>query len=260
MPKKLTESIYDLIPPAPERRIKRLKYKSKYPSKLSPSCSTFTTGQVSSANHGGLYEAAESRSAKLPSSSFGPHKLPATSKQLKTKKVKYKKGLLKPPLPSMFPVHGLETEKNFVIANAINNMLSEPKKRQVEKSSHSWKHENFGKIPEYLVEIKEQVEEEDRQIQRLSRESLKNEQKEIVTRGNHSFTILPDAQRQNMLRTLKEKHTTVMHGYQKLTHKSVLSCISEQLNKENFEKQLEQLETDIKLLSKETVIIQKEKS
>jgi hypothetical protein len=64
----------------------------------------------------------------------------------------------KPPVVSRAdkPICGLTTTKNFVIANAVENMLAEPKK--VESRQVDWLHkEDFGKVPEYLQHVKAQV-------------------------------------------------------------------------------------------------------
>jgi len=130
-------------------------------------------------------------------------------------------------------------------------MLSEPKKMTIEKAPRSWKHESFGKIPEYLADIKEQIQEEEREIQKEHSESLKRQQNE------ESFAVLPEEERLNLIQSLKEKHSAMMHEYQKLTHKTVLSCVSELAHKERFEEGLEMLENSLKKLSKKNVIIQK---
>jgi hypothetical protein len=63
------------------------------------------------------------------------------------------------------PVHGLKSNKNFIVTNAIENILSNPK--QTEDSIDWLKKSDFGKTPDYLNRIKENIQGEYRMIQNL---------------------------------------------------------------------------------------------
>jgi hypothetical protein len=53
------------------------------------------------------------------------------------------------------PVHGLKSNKNFIVTNAIENILSAAKKSE---EPIDWKQKkDYGQIPEYLNRIKENI-------------------------------------------------------------------------------------------------------
>jgi hypothetical protein len=63
------------------------------------------------------------------------------------------------------PVLGLKSDKNFIVTNAIENILSSAKR---EEDSIDWlKKQTYGEIPEYLQRIKENIQNEYRMIQNL---------------------------------------------------------------------------------------------
>lgn len=63
------------------------------------------------------------------------------------------------------PVQGLKSNKNFVTTNAIENILSTAKRPE---EPVDWqKKKDFGKVPEYLEKIKDNIQGEYRMIQTL---------------------------------------------------------------------------------------------
>ena len=63
------------------------------------------------------------------------------------------------------PIQGLKSSKNFVVENAVDNILSTPK---CPPTPVDWtKKKNFGKVPNYLNRIKEHVEAENRMRENL---------------------------------------------------------------------------------------------
>lgn len=66
------------------------------------------------------------------------------------------------------PVHGLRSSKNFIISNAIENILSVAKRAP---EPVDWlKKKDYGKAPEYIDKIKENIDNEYRMIQNLQSE------------------------------------------------------------------------------------------
>lgn len=59
------------------------------------------------------------------------------------------------PRANEHPVHGLKSNKNFIVTNAIQNILSVAKK--TEDSVDYLKKSDFGKVPDYLNRIKENI-------------------------------------------------------------------------------------------------------
>ena len=63
------------------------------------------------------------------------------------------------------PVQGLKSNKNFIVTNAIENILSTAKKN--EEQADYLKKKDFGKTPDYLNKIKENIQNEYKMIQNL---------------------------------------------------------------------------------------------
>lgn len=64
------------------------------------------------------------------------------------RKFSYDCGHKKDPIPKDKPVHGLKSGKNFIVVNAIQNILSTAKK--VPEPVNYLKKKDFGQVPEYL--------------------------------------------------------------------------------------------------------------
>lgn len=63
------------------------------------------------------------------------------------------------------PVHGLSSGKNFIVANAVENILSSARKTQ---EPINWlERKDFGQVPAYLSKIKESIQQEYKMIQTL---------------------------------------------------------------------------------------------
>ena len=58
------------------------------------------------------------------------------------------------------PIYGLKTSKNYVTANAVENILQAPKRVPTTDPRFTAK-EDYGKVPDYLVRIKQERNEED---------------------------------------------------------------------------------------------------
>ncbi|KAG5477900.1 hypothetical protein LSCM4_05292 [Leishmania orientalis] len=58
------------------------------------------------------------------------------------------------PLRNERPVMGLRTEKNFVVANAVENTMAVPTKVMPAPRPRATDRVDFGKVPQYITEIK----------------------------------------------------------------------------------------------------------
>lgn len=98
-------------------------------------------------------------------------------------------GYKKPPIPAKDekPIMGLVTKKNFVIANAVENMLArkcvafnsqflEPKVR--EEPMNWTKKPEYGKTPKYLQEIKQEIQREYDHIKAIHEQEEKEKDQE----------------------------------------------------------------------------------
>jgi len=94
------------------------------------------------------------------------------------------------------PIHGLVSDKNFIVANAVENILAAPKLQQSQDKDFL-KKKNYGAVPKYLTKIKNEIEDE----YNLVREMQIEEQNE---RDRQKF-LMPDAERQELIGALKKK-------------------------------------------------------
>ena len=54
---------------------------------------------------------------------------------------------------------GLVSDKNFIVSNAVENILAAPK-IPTNKNIDHLKKKNYGKVPKYLQTIKKEIEDE----------------------------------------------------------------------------------------------------
>jgi hypothetical protein len=57
------------------------------------------------------------------------------------------------------PIMGLVSDKNYVVANAVENILAAPKMAQ-NKDKDFLKKKAYGRVPKYLENIKQEIEDE----------------------------------------------------------------------------------------------------
>lgn len=70
-------------------------------------------------------------------------------------------GFKKPAIPAKDekPIHGLVSDKNFIVANAVENILAAPK-LPAQKDKDMLKKKTYGKVPKYVTKIKNEIEDE----------------------------------------------------------------------------------------------------
>lgn len=142
------------------------------------------------------------------------------------------------------PVYGLKTSKNFVVSNAVENILAAPKMVDNGRLDYT-KKEDYGRVPAYLNEVKAQINEERDMIQTML-------QAQDVDADYDMVTELSDEERAALIKALKAKWDAVNAQYQLITFKRVSSSnstVGAIRRKEGCERQLAQLEKDIERLS-----------
>lgn len=147
-----------------------------------PTASTFGIHGTSAvvANAGGEYSDASVHPARKPIGTFGrevgatvtpvdylrKNEGPMTASRgaptvntTKFKKSEYNHNKSKPdvPLRSERPVMGMKTDKNFVVANAVENTMAVPTKAAPAPQPRATDREDFGKVPQYISEIKQDL-------------------------------------------------------------------------------------------------------
>nr|XP_015207455.1 PREDICTED: enkurin isoform X1 [Lepisosteus oculatus] len=166
----------------------------------------------------------------------------------------------KPRVPAKtdHPVMGIQTKKNFITANAIENIMAVPKKPQptyvdtrrgdkqpLETSGlvpKFVKKKDYGHTPEYLLQRKEEV--------RRAQEEYDEYVKERLRQG--AMKQLSEEERETVLQGLKQNWEVLHRQYQGL---SVVTDTTPKKNrKERLELQMKQLEGNIELVEKHKTI------
>ena len=135
---------------------------------------------------------------------------------------------------------GLQTTKNFLVANAVENILAVPKKVDDENPRYVSK-KDYGVVPAYLDDVKAAIEDE----KAVLREYL---EEEVNTTDEPMAVEMPAKERRALILKLKKKWDSVNHEYQKISHQTILDTINKLKKKEFFEATLESLEKTIEKL------------
>ena len=164
----------------------------------------------------------------------------------------------KPPIPSTDdrPIMGLKTCKNFIVSNATQAIIQEPRKLKSKEELFLEK-ETYGKVPSYLLKVKEDIQREKEIVENY----VKTQQHAATAGGSGGedhggaapgvkYEIMDEGERQNMIRSLKMKWDEVNSRYQKICHRVNIDSLGDIKRKEMQEAELQQLENDIQRLSR----------
>ena len=158
-------------------------------------------------------------------------------------KFAYDQNFKKEPVPkhNEAPVHGQRSGKNFLVTNAIENILSTAKRP--EEQPDYLKKKDYGKTPAYLERVKDSIEGEYRMIQHLHEQH------------NQERQCLSEDEVREIRDGLKRKWDEVNREYQKLTHVRLVDTTGLKRRKEGYEAQMAEIEADIKKLNKLYVFV-----
>lgn len=154
----------------------------------------------------------------------------------------------KPEVPKKAdkPIMGLVSDKNFIVANAVENILAAPKMPD-NKDQDYLKKKTYGKVPKYLNKIKREIEDEYQLVQDLHREE--------EAQADQAQFMLPEEERQELIDGLKKKWEVVHKEYQTLTHLGSEASRGKKVKKEKCEAELAQIEKDIEKLQKQYIFV-----
>ena len=141
---------------------------------------------------------------------------------------------------------GLVSDKNFIVSNAVENILAAPKLPS-NNDKDFLKKKNYGKVPKYLQTIKKEIEDE----YQLVREMQIEEEAEM----DRQKFLMDESEKEEMIAALKKKWEVVHKEYQTLTHKNKLDTLGLKEKFESCERELKQLERDIEKLSKNYIFV-----
>ncbi len=158
----------------------------------------------------------------------------------------------KPSVPSRSerPVHGAVSSKNFIVSNAVQVILAANKIKASSKKTDPFENyvskPDYGMPPAYLKKVKEQVE--------LEKDVLREYLEETTEESSGpAVDTMSEHERSELIKDLKRKWGAVNKHYQRAAGGAPTSGKS--ALKEKCEKEMKQIEADIKLLSKGTVKI-----
>ena len=259
------ESIYNLIPPEEYKATKGKLYKSKHSYTVAPTGSTFclkTTSKPGVSNLNGDVAPAGSNHTSAGGSSHWGKKLgeakpnPTTfmkknadSRAAATIKGEFAaKEKRRPPVPKKEekPIMGLTSDKNYIVANAVENILAAPKVKENTGTDYTKKKE-YGKIPKYLQKIKKEIDQEYELVREMQMEEDQQKDREKF--------LLPDDEREELIAALKKKWEVVHKTYQEITHVQKIDTVGLRRKKENCENELKQIEKDIEKLTKKFIFV-----
>jgi len=245
------ESIYNLIPREHYEPGKPPRHSSKFKS------------TVKTENNKDKFEHKTMGQAKVPTRQPTDYlkKHEREPKLSEKKKFEYPDNDRKrPPVPKQQdkPIMGLKTTKNFIKQNAVENIMSVPKKPEknfvdtrggdkqpLDPSGLEpvYVHrKDYGEVPQYLERRKEDI--------RKAQEEYDAYVADHFRRG--AMKCLSDMERNTILNGLKDNWEQLHHEYQGL---SVVTDTAPKKNrKERMEAEMKQLERDIEMIEKHRVI------
>jgi len=266
------ESIYNIIPPKKMEVEKPPMHRSSHAGTIPPTASTF--GQAGT-SHPMMTNIAGDTQEKIVANksgrTFGKHpgsyqpdpqgflkkgdknqKVAGLTEvkreqphllQPSTLKPKNKPGI---PPKSDKPVMNLVSAKNFVVANAVETILAAPKKTSQASKDYLHK-EDYGKVPKYLENIKQDIDAEYEYIRQL--------QQQEIDASENSSRMVTDDEKFQLITGLKAKWEAVNTDYQATTHLTKLDTIGKVRRKEKYEAELTQIEKDIEKLNRKHIYV-----
>ncbi|CBZ34398.1 hypothetical protein, conserved [Leishmania donovani] len=163
------------------------------------------------------------------------------------KKSEYHREKAKPdvPLRNERPVMGLRTEKNFVVANAVENTMAVPTKVTPAPQPRATDREDFGKVPQYITEIKEDMN---------ARKQMLEDHKAADRAAQERWSEISPSELAQLLEGLQRRWDALNKDYQTKGF-SKLETPSQRAHQELVEKQLVAVEFSMQKLSRQHVFV-----
>lgn len=263
------ESIYNILPCKSIFPQKPKMYRSMYPSWIAPTASTFilnNTSYPNVANCGGTVEFPRGahpirggwRSFGLPKGGYkvNPEHFVRKGHQYKIvpppERLRSTNEVRKPAVVTAAekPIMGLKSEKNYVQSNAIDNILMEPRKRKIPNDTDLdfYMHkEDYGKVPAYLRRAQSAR-------QRNIQESLRVQEEN--KRYKAAMNKVIDGDELTQLREgLTKKLAQLRAEYGRIAHRRKFDTLTTKNYKERLETEIEQVEKDLAMISKDVVTV-----
>lgn len=131
-------------------------------------------------------------------------------------------------------------DAQYVCAVAV----AAPRRRREEEPNYL-KKEDYGKVPAYLNQVKEEIRRENQMVEEYVRDQMGMNHPE-----ESRLEELPNEERLQLIEQLKTKWDHVNSQYQKICHMVNLDTIGKVRRKEQMENELRQIEQDIERLER----------
>lgn len=125
---------------------------------------------------------------------------------------------------------------NWLTSNNFNVAPKLP----ANKDNDYLKKKSYGKTPGYLTKIKNEIQDEYNLVKEMQIEEQAERDRQKM--------LMPEEERQELIAALKRKWEQLHLQYQRETHHRNLDTLGKKNRKENLEKEMDQVEADIKKL------------
>lgn len=141
------------------------------------------------------------------------------------------------------PVMGLKTDKNFVVANAVENILAIPKKQTVQQS-RAVDRADYGAVPEYINKIKGELKDQ---------YALVDSYKQRKAQEEERFSQLDAAEIQSLKCGLQRRWEVLNKEFQTMGFS--VETYSQKRYQDDVEKELRAVEAALQKISKPIIYI-----
>eukprot|EP00455_Lapot_gusevi_P015180 TRINITY_DN17665_c0_g1_i4.p1 TRINITY_DN17665_c0_g1~~TRINITY_DN17665_c0_g1_i4.p1 ORF type:complete len:259 (-),score=30.58 TRINITY_DN17665_c0_g1_i4:24-800(-) len=152
---------------------------------------------------------------------------------------------LKAPIPKKEekPVMGLKTDKNFVVANAVENILSIPKKQSAQQP-RAVDRADYGAVPEYISKIKTELK---------TQYSLVDSYKQRKAQDEERYSLLDSAEVQQLRYSLQRRWEVLNKEFQTMGFS--VETYSQKRHQDDVEKELRAVEAALQKINKPVIYI-----
>jgi len=156
--------------------------------------------------------------------------------------------VVKPAIPAKEdkPVMGLKTDKNFVVANAVENILAVPKKNTLRSPTdgRAVERDDYGKVPEYIHKVKAELKQQYELIDSV---------KVAKAKDAEQFSQLSHAEIQELRAGLQKRWDTLNKEFQTMGFS--VETFSQKRRQEQVEAELRSVEAALQKINKPHIFV-----
>lgn len=152
----------------------------------------------------------------------------------------------KAPIPKRDekPVMGLKTDKNFVVSNAVENILSIAKKQSQNGSARAVDRDDYGKVPTYIHSIKAELKDQ---------YALVDSYKQRKAQEQEKFTELNAVEIQELRSGLQRRWEALNKEFQTMGFS--VETYSQKRHQEEVEAELRSVEAALQRVGKQRIFV-----